>query len=126
MAKRILIADDDADVRDLCRMVLAGEGFQVVEAEDATTCIAPARSEPPDLILLDWMMPEVDGIDALRALKSGPGTRNIPIVMLTALDDISQVTMATMNGADGYVTKPFEVQDLLMLVRRFTAASEVP
>lgn len=126
MAKRILVADDDADVRDLCRTILDGEGFQVVEAEDATTCLSLARAEPPDLVLLDWMMPEVDGIDALRALKSTPSTRNVPVVMLTALDDISQVTMATMNGADGYVTKPFEIDDLLALVRRFTAAPEAP
>jgi DNA-binding response OmpR family regulator len=124
MAKRILVADDDIGVRDLCRTVLAGEGYQVVEAEDATACISLARSQPPDLVLLDWMMPGVDGIDALRALKSSAGTQAVPVVMLTALDDISQVTMATMNGADGYVTKPFEVEDLLMLVRRFTASPE--
>ena len=124
MAKRILVADDDTDVRDLCRMILTGEGYQVVEADDATSCISLARAEPPDLVLLDWMMPGVDGIEALRALKSGNGTRGVPVVMLTALGDVSQITMATMNGADGYVTKPFEVDDLLTLVRRFTTAGE--
>jgi DNA-binding response OmpR family regulator len=124
MTKRILVADDDASVRELCRVVLQAEGYNVEEAEDAPTCISLARAQPPDLVLLDWMMPGVDGIDALRALKSGTGTRAVPVVMLTALDDVSQVTMATMNGADGYVTKPFDVDDLLTLVRRFTASPE--
>jgi two-component system phosphate regulon response regulator PhoB len=122
---KILIADDDSDVRDLCRMVLSGEGFEVVEAEDAPSGIARAREQQPDLILLDWMMPEVDGIDALRDLKRHPLTREIPVVMLTALDGVGEITLATYHGADGYMTKPFEAQDLLHLVQRFTAPAEI-
>lgn len=118
---KILVADDDPDVRGLCRMVLSGEGFEVVEAEDAHTGINKAREQQPDLILLDWMMPEVDGIDALRVLKAHPLTREIPVVMLTALDGMGEITLATYHGADGYMTKPFEVQDLLRVVQRFTA-----
>jgi two-component system phosphate regulon response regulator PhoB len=121
--RTILVADDDPDVRDLCRLVLAGEGFQVLEAEDAATCVALARDQAPDLILLDWMMPGADGMDALRALKSSDRTRALPVVMLTALDGVSQINMATMSGADGYVVKPFEVADLIALVRRFTDAA---
>jgi CheY-like chemotaxis protein len=117
--EKILIADDDPEMRTLCRMVLAGEGYEVLEAVDATTCIATARQAQPDLVLLDWMMPGVDGIDALRALKGTDRTRNIPVVMLAALDGLAQITEATFSGADGYVTKPFEVDDLLSLVRRF-------
>lgn len=117
---KILVADDDENVRELCRLVLTTEGFQVVEAADARGCVALAETEQPDLVLLDWMMPGKDGMDALRELKAGDLTRKIPVVMLTALDGLSQITVATYNGADGYVTKPFEVEDLLTLVRRFT------
>jgi CheY-like chemotaxis protein len=121
---KILVADDDAGVRDLCRTVLANEGFQVQEAENAPACLSNVRRDPPDLILLDWMMPGLDGMDALRALKANPRTREIPVVMLTALDGLPEITVATYNGADGYITKPFEIADLLALVRRFTGHEE--
>src|SRR5213595_3873129 len=117
---RILVADDDAAVRLLCRTVLTTEGFEVLEATDGLTCIAEARAHQPDLVLLDWMMPGVDGVDTLRAIKGASATREIPVVMLTALDSTAQINLATQSGADGYVTKPFEVADLLSLVRRFT------
>jgi DNA-binding response OmpR family regulator len=119
---KILVVDDDPDVRELCRTVLATEGYHVLEAEDARSGISLSRKERPDLILLDWMMPEVDGMDALRAMKMHPSTKDIPVVMLTALDGLTQITVATFNGAEGYMTKPFEIDDLLSLVRRFTAA----
>lgn len=117
---KILVADDDPNIRELCRIVLGNEGYEVVEAENAASCITLARQEEPNLILLDWMMPGIDGIDALRAIKGSTRTREIPVVMLTALDGLAEITVATYNGADGYVTKPFEVDDLLSLVRRFT------
>lgn len=117
---KILVVDDDPGVRELCSMVLTNEGFEVLQAEDAAVGIQLARNEAPDLVLLDWMLPGLDGMDALRALKGSSKTRQIPIVMLTALDGLPQITMATFSGADGYVTKPFEVDDLLSLIRRFT------
>jgi two-component system phosphate regulon response regulator PhoB len=117
---KILIADDDPGVRELCRIVLKNEGFEVVEAENATDCVTLAGETLPDLILLDWMMPDIDGMDALRMLKADTHTRSIPVVMLTALDGLTQITLATFTGAEGYVTKPFDVSDLLSLVRRFT------
>jgi CheY-like chemotaxis protein len=119
---KVLVVDDDPSVRLLCSTVLTTEGFEVLEAQDGVSCIALAREQLPDLVLLDWMMPGVDGIDTLRAIKNAGGTRHIPVVMLTALDSTAQIHMATQVGADGYMTKPFEVQDLLSLVRRFTAA----
>ncbi|MCC2670726.1 MAG: two component transcriptional regulator, winged helix family protein [Armatimonadetes bacterium] len=119
---RILIADDDPSIRELCQVILSNEGFQVLEAEDAVGCVELARASRPDLVLLDWMMPEIDGMDALRMLKEHASTSSIPVVMLTALDGLPQISLATFNGADGYVTKPFEVEDLLSLVRRFLQA----
>lgn len=115
----ILVADDEAEVRNLCHLVLANEGYEVIAAEDAPSCISLARKRLPDLVLLDWMMPGMDGVDALRVLKGAPRTREIPVVMVTGLDGLANITIATMNGADGYVTKPFEIRDLLTLVRRF-------
>lgn len=122
----VLIADDDPSVRDLCRTILTCEGYRVLEAPDAPTCVAMASDQLPDLVLLDWMMPGVDGMDALRCLKRATNTRHIPVVMLTALSGISQINVATFNGADGYVTKPFEPADLITLVRRFTQTSVPP
>ena len=116
---KVLIADDDPSVRELCRVVLQSEGFEVVEAADAPKAIALAREHQPDVILLDWMMPGVDGMEALRALKGSEVTKHIPVVMLTALSGLPEITVATYTGADGYVTKPFEVDDLLALVQRF-------
>ncbi len=117
---KVLIADDDPEIRMLCEMILSGEDYVVFLADDASTCVASARNNHPDLILLDWMMPDVDGLDCLRTLKASPRTESIPVIMLTALDGMSNVLEATTSGADGYVTKPFEPDDLLSLVRRFT------
>ncbi len=119
---RILVIDDDASVRSFCEVVLTNEGYEVLQAEDGPTGINLAREKGPHLIFLDWMMPGVDGVDTLRALKGNPRTRDIPVVMVTALDSIGQITLATQSGADGYVTKPFEVEDMLALARRFASS----
>jgi two-component system response regulator MtrA len=115
----ILVLDDDPSVRELCSMVLEGEGFTVLTAADAAAGVAAACAEGPDLILLDIMMPGVDGLDALQQLKSLPATAAIPVIMLTALDGFSDIALATMGGAEGYVTKPFEPEELASLVQRF-------
>ncbi|MFN3652878.1 MAG: response regulator transcription factor [Armatimonadota bacterium] len=117
---KILIVDDDEGVREMCRMVLSTEGYDVVEADSGPGGVNLARKEQPHLVLLDWMMPDVDGMDTLRMLKASQATSGIPVIMLTALDGLPQISLATMNGADGYVVKPFEVDDLLRLVKRFT------
>src|SRR5688500_292447 len=118
--RRVVVADDEADIRELCRTVLACEGYEVFTAETAAECISLVRQERPDLVLLDWMMPDLSGLDALWVLKGSMTTRDIPVVMLTALSGTSDIAVATSAGADGYVTKPFEVENLLSLVRRFT------
>ena len=119
---RIVIADDDPDIRDLCFTILSTEGFEVLVAENAPECIKLAHKDRPDLILLDWMMPGVDGMEALQLLKSNAATAEIPVVMVTAYGGPMEITLATHHGAEGYVTKPFEPADLLSLVQRFTAA----
>ena len=121
----ILLADDEPNVREVFGFLLRNEGYKTLEASDAPSCIQMAEQKP-DLILLDWMMPGVDGVDALRILKSRPSTREIPVVMVTALDGITQIALATDEGADGYLTKPVEANDLLSVVRRFTTVCPVP
>lgn len=123
---RILIADDDPDIRSLCEMVLGSEGFEVLVAQNATEGLALAHREKPDLILLDWMMPGVDGIEALQLLKGSPTTAGIPVVMVTAFGGPMEITLATHHGAEGYVTKPFEPAELLSLVRRFVQTATPP
>lgn len=118
----ILILDDEPSVRELCAMILGAEGFRIVEAGDAFTGIQVARDHRPALILLDWMLPDSDGMEALRSLKTAGDTCAIPVVMLTALDGLSDVALATLTGADGYLSKPFEPEDLVSLVRRFVDA----
>lgn len=118
--RTILVADDEPSVREFFGLLLQNEGYRCLEASDASTCLKLAGEEKPDLILLDWMMPDVDGMDALRILKSRPSTREIPVVMVTALDGLPQIALATEEGADGYLTKPIEAEDLLSVVRRFT------
>jgi DNA-binding response OmpR family regulator len=122
---RVLVLDDEESVRELCAAILTTEGFGVLAAADARSGVEVARAERPDLILLDWMMPEVDGLDALRVLKQTAATAAIPVVMLTALDGTGDIALATLNGADGYVSKPFEPDTLVTLVRRFVADSAV-
>lgn len=123
---QILIADDDPDIRSLCETILSVEGFEVLVAEDAPQCLALARKHRPDLILLDWMMPGVDGIEALQLLKGASVTSEIPVVMVTAYGGPMEITLATHHGAEGYVTKPFEPADLLSLVQRFMAPTIPP
>jgi CheY-like chemotaxis protein len=120
----ILVVDDEASIRELCEVVLGGEGFRVVGAVDAAAGLAAARAEAPALILLDIMMPETDGLDMLRLLKGADETRSIPVVMLTALDGLPNIAVATLAGAEGYLTKPFEPTDLASLAHRFAGARE--
>lgn len=116
---RILIADDDPDIRELCEMVLSHEGFEVLVAQNAPECLSLAHKQTPDLILLDWMMPGVDGMEALQLLKGSAATAEIPVVMVTAFGGPMEITLATHYGAEAYVTKPFEAEELVSLVRRF-------
>jgi CheY-like chemotaxis protein len=122
----VLVADDEAPVLEFYRVLLRNEGYAILEAADAPTAVKLATQNRPDLIIMDWMMPGVDGMDALRILKSYASTRDIPVVMATALDGLSDIRLATDAGADGYLVKPIEPDDLLALIRRFIAPAPPP
>jgi CheY-like chemotaxis protein len=108
--KKILVVDDEQSVRDLCIACIQhalGHGYDVVEAANGGAAIAAAQAERPDLILLDIMMPEVDGFEVCRRLKASPETKGIPVVFLTALGEEKDVEQGLALGGDGYVVKPF-------------------
>lgn len=118
MAKfRILVAEDELDLRALLRVMLENEGFDVVEAADGTDALALARSEAPDLALLDVMMPGLDGNEVCRLLRASYETRHIPVIMLTARAAQQDKVRGLEHGANDYVTKPWNNAELLLRIR---------
>lgn len=107
MNAKILIVDDEKDLLELLSMNLGAEGFIVTTAEDAAQALAAVRTNRPDLILLDIMLPDTSGIKLTGKLKNTPETANIPIILLTAKDKETDVIVGLSVGADDYVTKPF-------------------
>ncbi|MAF09196.1 two-component system response regulator [Candidatus Poribacteria bacterium] len=110
VALRVLIVDDEPDIRQVLRLVLEKDGCEVIEEEGAKGIVRVARRQEPDVILLDVMMPGVDGFEAVEALQGDKRTRDIPIAMLTALGDMDSIQRAIDAGATGYLTKPFSVE----------------
>jgi len=106
--KLILVVDDEAPVRMICSFNLEASGLEVVEAADGDDALAAVRKRPPDLVLLDVMMPNRDGWAVAAELHADPRTRDIPIVFLTARVDESDRERAHQLGAVGYITKPFD------------------
>ena len=116
MAAKVLVIDDEAPIRLLCRVNLEAEGMEVIEAEDGTVGVELARSERPDVILLDVMMPGMDGWEVLQALQASEGTSEIPIVFLTARAELRDRAQGLELGGIDYVTKPFNPVELAPLV----------
>lgn len=118
----ILIVDDTASNAKLARTVLESAGYRCLEANDGQSGIDLAQRERPDLVLMDVRLPGMSGIDATRKLKTGAATRSIPVIALTAhaLKDERDAILAA--GCDGYLAKPYRVDDLLQAVKRALAA----
>jgi CheY-like chemotaxis protein len=108
VARRILVVDDEPSVRMICRFNLAAAGMEVREAVDGSEALSTIREEVPDLVLLDVMMPNLDGWEVARALQGDPRTRELPIVFLTARAEQTDRARAAELGAVGYVLKPFD------------------
>ncbi|ATB27361.1 ATP-binding protein [Melittangium boletus] len=112
----LLLADDNEDMRDYVRRVLASE-FEVVDVEDGQAALESALAHPPDLVLTDVMMPRLDGVGLLRALRAAPQTQHLPILLLSARASEQSMLEALESGADDYLVKPFSAQELLARVR---------
>jgi len=116
MGKLILIVEDDPMSMKLTKDILKVSGFATVEASDGQQGVDLAKSAKPDLILMDIMMPKKDGYVACSDIKSDPKTKNIPVVMLTAMGYQLNEMLARRLGADGYVTKPVNPQQLIRAI----------
>jgi DNA-binding response OmpR family regulator len=117
MAHKILVVEDEPDLLDLVVYNLKKEGFKPVRAETGEKALELARDERPDLILLDLMMPGLDGLEVCRRLRASEATADIPIVMVTARAEEGDAVLGLSMGADDYVKKPFGVKELLARVR---------
>jgi len=114
MSKKILVVDDEPKIVEICSDYLKASGFEVVTASDGAKGLAAARREKPDLVVLDLMMPGIDGLDVCRALRR---ENNVPIIMLTARVEESDKLIGLELGADDYITKPFSPREMVARVR---------
>lgn len=112
MTIRILIADDEPNQLELLRFGLEQSGYEVMAASDGQEAINRVLEELPDLVILDWMMPQVSGIDVCRILRGNTITKAIPIIMLSARGEEGDRTLGLDSGADDYMTKPFSPREL--------------
>ena len=113
MAKRILVVDDEADVVSLLRLTLKGQGYDIITASNGQEGLEKARTEKPDLILLDVMLPKLDGYKVARMLRFDERYSKIPIIMITAKIQEKDKETGLEMGADAYITKPFDMTTLL-------------
>ena len=115
--ENILVVDDEKDIVELLQYNLEKEGHKVSSAFSGEECLEYIKTKFPDLILLDLMLPEIDGLDICKILKSNSRTSNIPIIMLTAKGEETDIVLGLELGADDYITKPFKIRELLARVK---------
>lgn len=126
MARKILACDDEANILALVRAILERSGYEVVTAVDGREALAKVRSETPDLVILDLMMPHEDGFGILQAIRRDPATRDLPVILLSARSSDADTLRGWQEGADSYLTKPFNPEELLSFVRRIFAGEIAP
>ena len=109
----VLVVDDEPDIREVIRFALEATGFETEEAADAGAALEMIRRNPPDLLLLDWMLPGRSGLDLAKQLKEDPRTEGLPIIMVTARTEERDLIKGLGGGADDYITKPFSPRELI-------------
>jgi diguanylate cyclase (GGDEF)-like protein len=117
MAIRILIVDDEEDIRDVLRIILEGEGYEVVEATNGEEGLKMINSRAPDLVLLDYKMPKMTGLEVCAKIKKDLLLRHLPVLMVTGKGEINDKIDGIDSGADDYIVKPFEPKELLARIR---------
>lgn len=116
-AKQILIVEDEKPIRDMIAFGLRRAGYELSEAEDCQAARVRVADDRPDLVLVDWMLPDMSGLELTRMLKKDPATRELPIIMLTARADEQDKIRGLEGGADDYITKPFSPRELLARIK---------
>ncbi len=124
MAKKILAVDDEKHIVRLIQVNLERAGYEVVTANDGAQALEMVAADRPDLIVLDWMMPQLNGMETLKRLKANEATADIPVIMLTAKSQDQDVFKGWQSGVDSYLTKPFNPMELLTFVKRIFASLE--
>ncbi len=124
--KKVLLIEDDRVAAELIRESLAGEGYEVLHITDGTSGLAQVRKAPPDVLLLDLMLPKMSGLDVCKAIRSDENLNRLPILMLTSRGDEMDRVVGLEIGADDYVTKPFSPRDLAARVKALLRRSEPP
>ncbi len=123
MSLSVVLAEDDPDIQLVARLALKRAGFTVRVVGNGREALEAVQADPPDVVLLDWMMPELDGPEACRRLKADPATAHIPIIFLTAKSQESEIQRGLGLGAVGYVTKPFDALALGQQIKDIVKAS---
>ena len=118
-SKNILVVEDDSDIRELISFNLSNQGHQVFEANNGELGIEKARKKLPDLILLDLMLPGIHGLDVCRIFKADQETKDIPIIMVTAMGQEEDIVKGLETGADDYITKPIKPRALTSRINSF-------
>ena len=126
MPKKILVIEDEKDIQELLQLYLKRDGYDVHIAKDGETGLRKASQERYDLILLDLMLPQLDGLEVCRTLRSRPQTADIPIIMITAKAEESDRIVGLEIGADDYITKPFSPREVLARVKALFRRMEKP
>ena len=124
MAKRVLVVDDERSIVRLTQINLERAGYEVTTAFDGIEALEAVTDQPPDLIVLDWIMPRKDGKQVLHDLQADPRYRDIPVVMLTGKAQDADVFKGWSSGITAYLTKPFDPHELLVFVSRIFEAQE--
>ena len=122
---RVLVVEDDSDISTLLKIYFESEGYSVVTAERGEAALEACRHQLPSVIVLDIMLPDMDGYDVCRELRNTLRTSHIPIIFLTQKDERSDKIKGLELGADDYITKPFDVEELNLRVRNAIARSRV-
>ena len=117
MTAKILLVEDEPAIQELLAFNVKQCGYSAIQAIDAATALEQVNRELPDLILLDWMLPGIGGIELAKRWRADPRTRNIPIIMLTARTDERDKITGLESGADDYITKPFSPRELMARIR---------
>ncbi|MBI1783928.1 response regulator [Candidatus Sumerlaeota bacterium] len=125
MAKRILVTDDEPDIVLIIKTALQSEGYDVETASNGAECVEIAKANPPDLFMLDVMMPGMSGFDVVRALKAHEPTSKIPVIMLTGLSERQKIKEALTSGVEYYIVKPFEFEDLIAKVKEALSGGDI-